>query len=97
MSVYRDRRRRHEHISCEEPAADAIKRRASRSGTFGSPRSPGKAFTSGTAAISSTARRSLQVRENRMARQVPHRRAPSVVVVIIANTEANCVGVVAQG
>ena len=90
MSVYRDRRRRHEHISCEEPAADAIKRRASRSGTFGLPRSPGKAFTSGTAAISSTAK-------SYGASAAHHRRAPSVVVVIIANTEANCVGVVAQG
>ena len=45
--------------SWEEAAADAIKTaRPIRSGTFGSPRSSSKTFMSGTAASSSTARRS---------------------------------------
>jgi hypothetical protein len=73
------------------------KRRASRSGTFGSPRSPSKAFTSGR-------RRSYLPHEDPAVLQVragiggvsrAYRRAPSVV--IIANTEANRVCVVAQG
>ena len=44
--------------SWEEAAADAINTARHRSGTFGSPRSSSRTFTSGTAASSSIARRS---------------------------------------
>jgi hypothetical protein len=75
------------------------KRRASRSGTFGSPRSPSKTFTSGRrrADLPHEDPAVLQVRAgNRRARQARLIAwAPSVV--IIANTEADRVCVVAQG
>jgi hypothetical protein len=83
--------------SCERLPLTRSTRRASRSGTFGAPRSSSRAFTSGMAASSSTARRSsLQVRAGIVdASGASHRLGFSVV--IIANTEANRVCVVAQG
>ena len=83
--------------SWEEAAADAIKTAGQSVRTFGSPRSSSRTFTSGTAANSSTARRSScpsSTSTNRRTHQTPFlARAQSVVV---ADTEGNRVGVAAQ-
>jgi hypothetical protein len=94
-----DRRRRHEHISCVEAAADAIKTAGQSVRDLRVAEVAKQGIDFGTVAISSTARRSScpsSTSTNRRARQARLIAwAPSVG--IIANTEADRVCVVAQG